>query len=155
IALHEIGWSGLNEELSAAYVNVCRLALGHNISLQHRNVIAHVLSSVEPPSLRDLDAALQLAERGLQEAERADDDYLFGYLDPLAHVYAACGRLDEAIDVQRRAIEIAPPDDPEFADLQKHLDAYLARAGTASGQSEQGKTPEIPGSSGSSAAPLG
>lgn len=122
----QIGWDRMPESLAAKMADLCRRASAETIPLAYRNVIAVVMASLEPPSLRDPAFAHSIADRLCAEAETVRDPYIYGYLDTLALTLFASGRVQEAIDTQRRAISLAPEGDDELPDMEAHLDRYLA-----------------------------
>ena len=68
----------------------------------------------------DLDLAASAAEKAVKLTEEKNADHI----DTLAQVKFRQGLLDEAIALQKKAIEVAPP---QYADeLRKHLEEMEA-----------------------------
>jgi len=63
----------------------------------------------------DLDEALRFSRKSLEA-----DPNVAGYLDTLAHVYAAKGDLREAVKIQTRAMAL----EPRSPSLKRHLEAF-------------------------------
>lgn len=124
----KIGWERMDPALTDKMAEISRLVGDQNVSIGYRNVVAVVMASLEPESARDPEFARRIADRVCAEAESSNDSYIYGYLDTLALAHFVSGRVQEAIEIQKRAVALAPTDDPELADMEQHLQAYLVAA---------------------------
>ncbi len=88
---------------------------------------AYLLVTCRPEDLRDPAAALPLAERAVELSGRQWDDAL----DTLAFVYRGLGRLDDAIEVQREALEL--PDAIRRGGMESLLVDMLVEKGDLAG----------------------
>ncbi len=82
--------------------------------------MAWSIATAYPEDVRDLDFALQAAQRAVELTQEEDG----AILDSLARVYYESGDLDTAIEWQRKAVAV--PQDPRLQQaLQEALDRYL------------------------------
>jgi tetratricopeptide (TPR) repeat protein len=76
------------------------------------NSLAWMLATCPEASLRDPQAAVELAEKVATRSQRA----MPNYLDTLACAYASAGRFDDAVRVAREAVDLAgAQDQPDLA----------------------------------------
>ncbi|MBP7830101.1 MAG: TlpA family protein disulfide reductase [Kiritimatiellae bacterium] len=80
------------------------------------------IACTSPFSMCDLGIAHQAATRAVALSERK----IASHLDTLARVHYAAGMLDEAVNIQREAIQTAGSDKEERTDLEEVLAYYLA-----------------------------
>ncbi|MEL7297411.1 MAG: hypothetical protein AAGJ86_07090 [Pseudomonadota bacterium] len=85
------------------------------------NGYAWVLATCRHPSLRNGERALQLLTP--LEDELQDNGYA---MDTLAAAYAAAGQFGQAVNYQRRALELIDSEDPALLDAQTRLERYQA-----------------------------
>jgi tetratricopeptide (TPR) repeat protein len=105
-----VGWSAMDEAAVGRLMETVADADADRLSAAQQNVFAYAMATVEPAELRDVEAAVSLSRRAVATAETVEDPYLYGYLDTLATCLRAAGRLDEALAVVTRAIELTPED---------------------------------------------
>ncbi|MEK7710504.1 MAG: hypothetical protein AAB341_01290 [Planctomycetota bacterium] len=87
------------------------------------NDYARDLLTIEAPDLRDPPAALPLAERACALAEERGTYGRWNYLDTLALAQHRTGDTAKAIETQRRALGLIPP---EYHQQHKEFEASLA-----------------------------
>jgi tetratricopeptide (TPR) repeat protein/predicted Ser/Thr protein kinase len=92
------------------------------------NDYARDLLTIEAPDLRDPAAALPLAERACALAEERGTYGRWTYLDTLALAQHRTGDTAKAIETQRRALGLIPP---EYHQQRKELEERLAEYETA------------------------
>ena len=79
--------------------------------------------TIEAPDLRDPAAALPLAERACALAEERGTYGRWNYLDTLALAQHRTGNTAKAIETQRRALGLIPP---EYHQQRKEMEERLA-----------------------------
>ncbi len=82
---------------------------------------AWLMATCPDPQFRNPDLAVRSAERAIE----LDGDGEYIYLDTLAAALANSGQFERAQDAQRRAIELAPPEN--VAPLKQRLTLYGTR----------------------------
>lgn len=87
------------------------------------NDYARDLLTIEAPDLRDPAAALPFAERACAQAEERRTYGRWSYLDTLALAERMTGETAKAIETQRRALSLIPPD---YHQQRKEFEARLA-----------------------------
>jgi len=92
------------------------------------NEYARDLLTIEAPDLRDPAAALPLAERACALAEERGTYGLWKYLDTLALAQHRTGDTAKAIETQKRALGLIPP---EYHQQRKELEERLTEYETA------------------------
>ncbi len=108
---------------------------------QALNDYARDLLTIEAPDLRDPAAALPLAERACALAEERGTYGSWNYLDTLALAQHRSGDTAKAIETQRRALGLIPP---EYHQQRKEMEQRLAEyeaALTAQRDSKDASTP--------------
>jgi tetratricopeptide (TPR) repeat protein len=86
------------------------------------NAYARDLLTIEAPDLRDPAAALPLSERACALAEERETYGRWNYLDTLAMAQHTTGDTANAIETQRRALDLLPPD---YHLLRKEMEQRL------------------------------
>lgn len=85
----------------------------------YKNSLAWMMCSSKDPRVRDLEAAVQMAEEAVRDGGSRPQ-----YLDTLARAYFEAGRYDDAVLTQRRAVE----GDPDRASFKSRLEWYRDEA---------------------------
>ena len=83
------------------------------------NELAWLLATCPDETIRDGVEAVRLAESYLEE----HGDYA-DVIDTLAAAYAEVRRFEDAVVTQQKALSMLKKDDPDFAELQAHLESY-------------------------------
>jgi len=109
-----------------------RLIEGGEESLQVLNDYARDLLTIAAPDLRDPAAALPLAERACALADERETYGRWNYLDTLALAQHRTGDTAKAIETQRRALELIPPEyHQQRKEMQESLAEYEAALATS------------------------
>ncbi len=103
------------------------------------NDYAWQLLTVEPVELRDPVRALEVAQRACALEEAAAGPELWNYLDTLALAWHMSGNAAAAVETERKALSLLPPDRPERAGLERQL-AELERE--MAGEAGPGRRPQ-------------
>ncbi len=90
------------------------------------NNLAWLLATCPEAKLRDGKRAVELAARACQLTLRLSGDLNSSYLDTLAAAHAEAGDFETAVEVQREAIGMLPPEDPNAKGFRDRLEGYTA-----------------------------
>jgi tetratricopeptide (TPR) repeat protein len=91
----------------------------HPPGAHYKNSLAWLMCTSKHPRVRDLEAAVTMAEEAVQDGGARPQ-----YLDTLARTYFEAGRFEDAVLTQRRAVDA----DPKRSAFQNRLDWYRDEA---------------------------
>jgi len=100
------GWEGAFDEASRMYAEGLQIARAHSVLLPMLEGL--FMWAINLTGKGDYDRALAMLEEGLALAEKVgDENYTPRYLNSLGWLYAECGDLDRARELNRRGSEAA------------------------------------------------
>jgi tetratricopeptide (TPR) repeat protein len=111
---------------SRRFEGLRRLAAQENAPPRLLNAYARELLTAEPADRRNPEEGLAVAQRACTQAENQGMWSLFEYLDTLALAQHAVGDTSKAIETQKRALSLTPPDHYKHKGFEQRLAAYEA-----------------------------
>ena len=103
-----------------------RRAENRQASPMELNEYAWLLVTCEPEDLRNAKTALPLAQKAVEETVGNN----YAMLDTLALAYQMTGDVDKAVETQRKALDLLPPErTPLRTDLEMKLGEYFVEQG--------------------------